>query len=840
VDAYNLDSQPTGAFFTLPFGIRALATLNPQVPFDGVPPAIKLLQQPFDETFTAATQIRLEASPAQGVHLVFPFLFPARGPLLPGFVTQLSQARDIGMADADSVSVLSPLDHDFNSTFGPFSQAAQVPIERIDLSGYGASLFSNWFNPSGGTGISNVQFEVVNGRTRYEVLRMRSKLIPCDATVVRTITLERRASGAVYRWDSGWVAVTDGLFEWKGSDVNFHTGAVQGFYNIRNIRDTPDPISVLGSEVEAVHFDCDVAIDHVVRGASSVNRVPARDQLGFVQRIAITDKDPLDVPLLGQGELMVLLQRFGPVGGNVDCVVDIGGSGQEIRVTGIFSSAAPVDNKDTEFVMACYGSLAVPGNDQWTMIRSSAGSKTITPVDAHRGVPLVRRGGNIKVPASGPYRIVEPEDLLNLNPDVAYGLQLTTRTNRLLFLSPEIQEGKSALTGKNPPILADPYALVGTGGPFPPLSRCLHLTGIPGYTLDILRQGYHMEIPPGAIKIDIPDLPDLKRFLVRTGAFDLRVDYANIAAQIISDADAPWSINLPQVPNVLDVHTPDFGKDILTLVSDLYSPDATGLDPPKIVYGEALSLASDIITALQEFSPTDAPPLQIDLSPPRFDDPSLRLSIAARFPIANEDGSAIDTGIGKFRGELGMGTEIHVGLSGFGGRIYFNLMGELQEALLPKLLYVGGSLFLEISIDDSGTPELRLVTSAVASIGGDLIPGLISVEGSASYGYVLDTAGDPFTPGVALGIEARAKLVSGLVGVRFRADVTVGVTSVKPFELLHPRDLIISGTFTAHLSVVAAWVFEKSFDKTLRFHQEIPGVVAGVLAVYTGMVPLPV
>jgi hypothetical protein len=89
-------------------------------------------------------------------------------------------------------------------------------------------------------------------------------------------------------------------------------------------------------------------------------------------------------------------------------------------------------------------------------------------------------------------------------------------------------------------------------------------------------------------------------------------------------------------------------------------------------------------------------------------------------------------------------------------------------------------------------------------------------------------------------MEARARLVSGLVGVRFRADVTVGVTSVGPVQIFLPRPLLISGTFTAHLSVVAVWVFEKSFDKTLRFHQEIPAVVAGVLAVYTGMVPLPV
>jgi hypothetical protein len=363
---------------------------------------------------------------------------------------------------------------------------------------------------------------------------------------------------------------------------------------------------------------------------------------------------------------------------------------------------------------------------------------------------------------------------------------------------------------------------------------------VPGYSLEILPGGYRLPMPAGPVSFTIPDLPDLRRFLVKSGGYDMRVDYAGTAVQIVADAGAPWSINIPQVPTFLDVHSPDFGEDILKLVSDLYSPDAENLKPPQIVYGEALKAASDIITALQGFTPADAPPLQIDLSPPRLDDPSLHLNIAANFPIANEDGSALDISIGKFRGSIGFGTEINVGLSGFGGRIYFNLLGELQQPLLPKLLYVGGSLFLEISIDDSGTPGLRLIASAVASIGGDLIPGLIAVEGSASYGYLLDTSGHPFTPGVALGIEARARLLSGLVGVRFRADVTVGVTSVGPVVVPLPRPLLITGTFSAHLSVVAAWVFEKSFDKTLRFHQEIPALAAGVLEVYTGMVPLPV
>jgi hypothetical protein len=853
IDAYNRDAQPTAAFFTLPFGIRALAALDPQQPFTGHRPKLGLRHLTFDNAFTSATQVRLAASPAiWGIRARKDrlFVFQQRPPLLPGVAIQLAESSDLfhtpitfpdGTTQPAPYSILNPLDSDFNATFSQ-GDDAQVPIESIDLSGFGASCFSSWANESGGTGISNVKFEVLNGRTRYEVIRMRSKLIPCDAVVVRTITLERRASGAVYRWDSGWVPVTDGLFEWQGSKVRFHTGAVQGFYNIREIRDTRGTINVGGAEVEVVHFDADIAVDQVVRGATSGNRVPALNQLGFVQRIPLPfpagGGSPLSVLPLNPDQLRELLEKYGPVGGNVDCMVNIGGSGQQMRVTEIFSDVAPTDGPDVEFAVACYGSLVVPRNEQWSMCRSSFRDGDVVPVDARRGVPLVRRGGSGAIPASGPYRIAEPQDLLTTDPSTVYGIQLTTSTNRLLFLRPEITPGISTITGVDPAVMADPYVLVGMGGPFPPLQRCLHLTPA-GYKLDVRSDGYQWTTPAGGMSFNIPDLPSMSRFLLKSGSFDLRVDYVGKLVQIAANSGAPWSINIPKIPAVLDVHTPDLGTDILKVVSDLYSPGALATDAPEILFGGALKTAADIITALQNFLPAlDTPPLDISLSVPTPEDPNVHLRIAARFPIANTDGSALDIGIGKFRGELGVGTEIQLGLASFGGRIYFTVQGEIQQPLLPKLLYVGGSLFLEISINESGTPGVRLVTSAVASVGGDLIPGLVALEGSVSYGYFLDTNIDPFMPGVALGMELRAKLLSGLVGVRFRADVAVGVAPIPPIGFA--RDVLIAGQFTATLSVVAAWVFEKDFSKTLHFQQRVPGLVVGAFAVYTGMVPIPV
>jgi hypothetical protein len=866
VEAHNSAGAPTGALFTLPFGIRAVATLDPTHTPPPERAGIQLFRKAFVDSFTSATQVRLTAAPARVTvrlqHDPQASILVREPPLLPGAAVQTvhwsdlpSPAHPAGtpivytpppspppppppVIKNPPFSVLDPIDADFNNTFGH-----RVPIERIDLSGYGASCFSDWWDDQL-IGITNVRFEVLTGRTRYEVIQMRSILVPCHAVVVRTITLERRAGGNVYRWDSGWQPVTDGLFESSDSSVVWHTGVVRGFYNIRRIRDTPGtiPLDNGRAEVEAVYFDTDIEFNHIIKGATSGKRVSSVGQLGFVQRIPLkidaAGKATAKVDPLNPVQLHELLNKFDPVGGAVDCAVDIGGSGQQMRITGVYCSPAPKPG-GREFAVAAYGSLVVPRNEQWSVVRVT-NDNDVSAVDAQRGVPLVRLGGTPHHPPSGNYRIADPGDLLNPNPAADYGLQLTTRTNRLLFRRPEIPDGGTRITGALPPVLADPYSLAGCGGLFPPLQRCIHLDAA-SYALDIIGGVFRWNTP-AANSFTIPELgPSKQRFLIKSDAFDLLADYSKSTVELAANQSTPWAVNIPQVPAVLNVKTPFSAPGILQVVNDLFTPDTSGLvlKAPQVQFGGILDEAQNVITALRDFLP-DVPPITIDLSTPRLDDPGLRLLIAARFPIAQADGSAIDIGIGKFRGEIGIGTEVRLTLASFGGRIYFMVSGELQQALLPDLLYVGGGMQLEISIDESAKPAVRLVTSAVASVGGDLIPDLVELEGTVSYGCFLDTSLDPFLPGVQLGMEIRAKLLAGFLGVRFGADAAVGMKPVASKSLPPPaRDLLIQGQIHAMGSVVAVWALEADFDKTLRFEQRVPAAV-GVFAVYTGLVPLPV
>ena len=80
-----------------------------------------------------------------------------------------------------------------------------VPLEGIELSGYGASMFSHWHDEHATVAsVSQALFDVLVGRTAREVVQVRSILYPFGVRVVRTITLTRAANGYVHRSNSGW------------------------------------------------------------------------------------------------------------------------------------------------------------------------------------------------------------------------------------------------------------------------------------------------------------------------------------------------------------------------------------------------------------------------------------------------------------------------------------------------------------------------------------------------------------------------------------------------------------------------------------------------------------
>ena len=141
------DPSPLAARMTLPFGAVAVAKLeHSRRPLRDR----HLLSDPFFSEIrpkfpaldmTGALQVSLEA-PAT--------LYTENRPAasLDGSTVQLTNGHErSNMSLADYKSVLGfDVTAIFNGEFEPASGFRRVPVTRIDLSGYGASLFSDWRN----------------------------------------------------------------------------------------------------------------------------------------------------------------------------------------------------------------------------------------------------------------------------------------------------------------------------------------------------------------------------------------------------------------------------------------------------------------------------------------------------------------------------------------------------------------------------------------------------------------------------------------------------------------------------------------------------------------------
>jgi hypothetical protein len=372
--------------FTLPFGIRAVALLNPLDRQFSKVPQLEITVPRFDG-FDGAPQLSLIAG--------------TRADGQPWISGQAMQVEKSMIPPSPSSALGAVIGPNFNNAF-----TSGVPIERIALSGYGATLLSRWFlAKNADIGITQVALDAFNGRTAYERILMTTYLLPCFARMVRTITLERCGGGTVVRWDSGWLATTPGLFEHtpKPGDppYTFHKCAVVGVYNIREVRDTDYIVTLSdGSALQAVYYDADIAIENAVRGADGNGRVPARRHLGFIQQLTlppVPPPGPITADLIKPVQLRELLDREGRLGGPVDCQMKIGNSPHEMKVTSILAANAGND----QFAVGPYGSPVLRAAGQWSVTRVNNGSGAVEPIDPARGIPLIRSGPDL---IAGPSR----------------------------------------------------------------------------------------------------------------------------------------------------------------------------------------------------------------------------------------------------------------------------------------------------------------------------------------------------------------------------------------------------------------------------------------------------
>jgi len=800
VNVYARRHGSTNVLFTLPFGLRAVALLNP-----------------LDGQFQTLPQLSIAAPRFDGFHGA-PQLSIAAGTLADGQTWIAGQAQQV-----DNLFPSPPPNTLGAYVGGGFNTAFLngVPLERIGLSGYGANVFSRWYlAKSADIGITQAAMDGWNGRTAHECIMFTSCLIPCFARMVRTITLDRRGGGTVVRYDSGWVPTTPGLYDYPGR--TFHKCATSGIYNLREVRDTDYVVTLSnGVQLQAVYYDGDIAMENPVSGADAAGRVTARRHLGFIQLLTIPPNPPagpITADVIDAVHLAELFSRVGPLGGPVDCAIRIGNSQHEMKVTSIFATNASAN----QFSVGPFGSPVLRGPGAWGVVHMDNGSGAVEPVDAARGVPLVRA-------INGPYRWADPADLFQNNPSSDYGFLFSSGPQRVLFRRPKIEPASAQISSTVPPLLADPYSLLKTTGLFPPPVQAIPFDQA-GWGLDIASGALHLLPAPFTVKTVGQGFNLLK---TAEWASDLGYrDADGNVTQFVIDSAAGWTIDSSGIRQALTF--PLLGE-VMKIVHTIHAPVGSGesFPNPQFVFSPALDAVTDVLRMLREWAPDLPQPLTVNAS---FSGSTFRLSAVADFQIQDSDGNAIDCGMGKLKGDLKLGAEVSVDIATRvpNGAIFFEVTGSWQQEIFP-LIYGGGLMRFSVRGENSGKATLELDACVTGSIGGDLIPGLVSLEATVKYGYFLFT--NPLLPGFMAGVEGRAKLVSGLLGFKLTVEGRIGITrtthdlaDLKHICNLH-GEILVAGTVTAVWLVDERKSFRTQFDVNVDWKMLLLAAEAGLLPV---------
>ena len=528
----NTEGFTALSFLTLPFGMKALALLqkeydsgNGNTRRGGI---LELASEEFNDDVKAAIQLSLQGGEAQAKE---------ESDMFAGRTVQFANVLDLdGTPPTSPKSTLGEdvtkiYNNEFSPPVGGVTIQRGVPLERIDLSGYGASAFSNWLNPKAAIAeTSQAKFDIFVGRCAHEVIQVKSIMYPWAIKVVRTITLFRVGSGFVYRFDTGWRAESDGQFNFKyftkqddgngnfdsierAADFAIHPGIVKGLFNVKDIVGTDeiepfistvipdflvDESTGVGTpnngnvsrpvELQPVFFNADIEIENPTSGFDlkqfivtnnlgekievEKNVVPSKKILGFVQ---IT---PRGVPITSS-VLRQLVFKHGTIGGPIDCEVNLANSDQKMRLNRFdVNNSFGANGSDIVFSAAGRGNVLLPKDGSWSLIKHDRDTGEVSPVPADLSVPVIREGQLIKdgesLQLDTPIedvllKVANPTELLRqpVADTLNYGFLQSTDTQKALFLTPAFEAGRKKLFSKTPPLFVDAFRIVNSKSVFP-------------------------------------------------------------------------------------------------------------------------------------------------------------------------------------------------------------------------------------------------------------------------------------------------------------------------------------------------------------------------------------
>jgi hypothetical protein len=774
---------------TLPFGMQALLRLRPQ-PSPRPADTIQRNEPHFPKPgLTGGAQLAFSAGASPNPSDESNYFDGASIQLQNGVSLATGTPLNISVLGsivdpADSVESL------FNNEFGPSGAFPKVPVTRLDISGYGGSCFSDWLKRSAAYAeAAKVQFQVTVGRTALEVVKFATVLYPWGIRLTRTVTIERRSGGGVIRRDSGWQPSSPGLFQFPpsslpGTHYIVHPGLLRGLFNINNIRSTGlAPISFMGSNGKTVtlapkFFDARARIDGLEGGPD----LAANGILGFLQI------EPVGEPL-HENDLRALIDQQGPIGGPVDGVVQVGGSGFRVRATRIEVGYAIDSVGRPEFIGAVRSAPRFRQEGAWSAVRMPGPSnphpdaEAVTANDVN-GLPIVREGlltgvngDNMTLGPQTDYRFSDPADVHRPDdPAWEYGILQTSPAHVFVFPRPHVDPGITELRTRTQPRFADYYARCTSKGLFPPIGNAITLP--PNVlVVDPTSGGFRLRD-----NVNMP-APRPPLIVAQHGSDVMQVDYSG-AALSLAITENNWKMEMPGI----EMWTDCLG---ISKVAGLRSHLIAGTNDRPVVRDIGMLLQHDIESALSFLTGFGNRPLMgpmdlgasntvtehkftlaVDKSfkfPPGETLPQVKLSIGGKAefgwtsdnapPPMTPPGTVYDIGLLATAGVEGKIPIITIGVA----TVYLLLGAEIE---------IGGA----VEIKPMVPVDLKFQFDLRAFIGVGVHAG--SFDGSVAIGYHLAIDGGTVKNGIFGKIEAELDLVivtvsvEGEVGGLWYDDVT--------------------------------------------------------------------
>jgi hypothetical protein len=733
---------------------------------------------------------------------------------------------------------------------GEFDNSAKhsVPLERADLSGYGASIFSEWVDP-GATppAIIKVQFEATRGRTRYEVIQARSVIYPHGVLSVRTITMQRQNAGWVNQTDSGWLPCSSGRFTFPDQGV-VHAGAMLGVFNVRNIRELGAPVTCRGLTYQQVLFDADVGVASSVNvTAGSFKGTPAfesalltmvssHDLVGYLQLLPVgTPPAPTD--------LAALVEQFGPFTPAVSCTVEAGKFGSEagtvLRCSAVeIAAVTTVQGDATELGVALRGAPQIPRGGGWSMGVRRYTDQAPTALPNDFPVPLVQNNNDTSL-----WHIADVADLDSLQqPASYYSLLHSTGTNKVLFEAPQIpvaatgpgsapglqfpplpspQPGGVANPGS--PNLGDLAAILNSTGLFPELSSALSLleanelpqihTSSTGF-----RYSKTHTFPSGTLTTTkVVDLGAITITLAYGDTTQSPQTAATLDYTVDTSVSPSWTLSLKTLS--FQVNVPAFGPGpVLTITGEFYGDEHTkpGLTNLNVALGSALSAVKSVFSDLQALASYLPGGVGANLDVAVSDG---KLTVTDTFSIAN-----LPLGLGQLT-DLSLDIGLQATISPLSVDFLVGL-GAPDNPFNWVATPLAGNGLMNLGVQDN-LPAF--VIQAGIGLGFSIDLGIASGSASITVSVELDVTTASITLLATLTGQASVDVLDGLASASLTLSAGIGFTVAtqalsgppppSPELEIPGADITLIATCSVGIHLSICWVVSVSWDGSWQFTQ---------------------